>query len=43
MLYTHKELLNEYKSNYLVKKAVKEQKFLKLERVFILIRKMFTI
>lgn len=32
MLYTHKELLNEYKSNYQVKKAVKEQKIFKIEK-----------
>ena len=32
MLYTHKELLNEYKSNYQVKKAVKEEKIFKIEK-----------
>ena len=32
MLYTYKELLNEYKSNYQVKKAVKEQKIFKIEK-----------
>ena len=32
MLYTHKELLNEYKSNYQIAKAVKEKKIFKIEK-----------
>lgn len=32
MLYTHKELLNTYKSNYQIEKAVKEQKIFKIEK-----------
>lgn len=32
MLYTHKELLKIYKSNYQIEKAVREQKIFKLEK-----------
>lgn len=32
MLYTHKELLNIYKSNYQIEKAVKENKIFKIEK-----------
>ena len=32
MLYTHKELLKTYKSNYQIGKAVREQKVFKIER-----------
>ncbi len=32
MLYTHKELLNTYKSNYQIEKAVKKQKIFKIEK-----------
>lgn len=32
MLYTHKELINTYKSNYQIEKAVKEQKIFKIEK-----------
>ena len=32
MLYTHKELLNKYKSNYQIEKAVKQQKIFKIEK-----------
>lgn len=32
MLYTHKELLNTYKSNYQIEKAVKGQKIFKIEK-----------
>lgn len=32
MLYTHKELLNKYKSNYQIEKAVKENKIFKIEK-----------
>lgn len=32
MLYTHKELLNKYKSNYQIEKAVKEQTIFKIEK-----------
>ncbi len=32
MLYAHKELLKKYKSNYQIKKAVKEQKIFKIEK-----------
>ncbi len=32
MLYTHKELLNEYKSNYQIEKAVKQKKIFKIEK-----------
>ncbi len=32
MLYAHKELINTYKSNYQIEKAVKEQKIFKIEK-----------
>ena len=32
MVYTHKELLNIYKSNYQIEKAVREQKIFKIEK-----------
>lgn len=32
MLYTHKELINTYKSNYQIEKAVKEEKIFKIEK-----------
>lgn len=32
MLYAHKELINTYKSNYQIEKAVKEQKNFKIEK-----------
>lgn len=32
MLFTHKELLNKYKSNYQIQKAVREQKIFKIEK-----------
>lgn len=35
MLYTHKELLNKYKSNYQIEKAVKQQKIFKIEKGYI--------
>ena len=32
MLYTHRELLKTYKSNYLIEKAFREQKAFKIEK-----------
>lgn len=43
MLYTHKELLNIYKSNYQIEKAVKENKIFKIEKGIYANKKMFII
>lgn len=43
MLYTHKELLKTYKSNYQIEKAVREQKVFKIEKGIYSDKKMFII